>query len=71
MDNTKDCQTDMGAYIEAIVDASIKNGQEERAQRYIPLDPSGNLKTPLKCCNLKLGKVVTRRRGKQLHFFQI
>jgi hypothetical protein len=64
----KDCCADMGAYIEATVDADITNGEEERTQSCISLGPSGNMQGSLKCFDLKTGKVVIRRRVEQLPF---
>jgi hypothetical protein len=62
----KDCRADVGSYIEATVDADIKNGQEERTHSCILLSPSGNMHGSLKCFDLKTGKVVIRRRVEQL-----
>ena len=40
----KDCCADIGAYIEATVDADITNGQEERIHSCILLGPSRKFK---------------------------
>ena len=64
----KDCRADIGAYIEATVDADITNGQEARTHSCISLGPSGNIQGSLKCFDLETGKVVIRRRVVQLPF---
>ena len=58
----KDCRADIGAYMEATVDADITTGQEARMQSCISLEPSRNIQGPLECFDLETGKVVIRKR---------
>ena len=63
----KDCRADIGAYIEATVDADITNGQETRTHSCISLG-SGKIQGSLKCFDLETGQVVITRRVVQLPF---
>ena len=67
----KDCRVDIGAYIEAAVDADITTGQKARTHRCISLRPSWNVQGSLKSFDLKTGKVIIRRRAVQLPFSNI
>ena len=64
----KDYRADIGAYIEATVDADITNGQEVKTHSCIYLGPSGSIQGSLKSLDLETGKVVIRRRIVQLPF---
>ena len=64
----KDCRADIGAYVEATMDADVINGQETRTHSCISLGPSGNIQGSLKCFDIETGKVVIRRRVVQMPF---
>ena len=64
----RDYRADIGAYIEATVDANITNGQEARTRSCISLGLSGNIQGSLKCSDLETGRVVIRSKMVKLTF---
>ena len=63
---TKHCTVDFGAYVEAITNAIITNGNNDRTHACIALDPSGNIQGSIKCFDLGTGRVVIRRTVKHM-----
>ena len=56
----KYCRAEFGSYIEASIDAMVKNNQIPRRHDCIAFFPSGNRQGTFKCYDFKTGSVVTR-----------
>ena len=63
---TKHCTVDVGACVEASIDAIITNGNNDRTHACIALGPSGNRQGSIKCFDLDTVRVVVRRTVKQM-----
>ena len=59
--NFNHLQAAFGEYIEASVDAEVKNDMKGRTHACISLGPSGNWQGSQVCFDLETGKVVFRR----------
>ena len=57
---------DVGAYVEAITNAIITNGNNDRTHACIELGPYSNRQGSVNCFELDMGRVVVRRTVKQI-----
>ena len=62
----RNCQFDVGAYVEASTDAIIINDNSDRTHPCIYLGPSGNRQGLHNCFSLDTGRVVVQRLAKQM-----
>ena len=63
---TKHCAVYVGAYVDAITNAIIPNGNNDRTHACIALGPSGNRQGSINCFDPDTGWVVVHRTVKQM-----